>query len=78
MYETRHGFCDLPYDVRLSKDVLICLELRRLRKDHGVCYQIVNRLINSSKLILLLIPRNYVDFSVPMPIAEPEKIDANF
>jgi hypothetical protein len=39
------GLCDLPYDERLAKCGLVSLELRRLRKDLGLCYQIVNGLI---------------------------------
>ena len=40
-----NGLCDLPYDERLAKCGLVSLELRRLRKDLGLCYQIVNGLI---------------------------------
>ena len=47
-----YGLCDLPYDERLAKCGLVTLELRRLRKDLGLCYQIVNGLI----------ALNFVDF----------------
>ena len=47
-----NGLCDLPYDERLAKCGLVSLELRRLRKDLGLCYQIVNGLI----------ALNFVDF----------------
>jgi len=39
------GMHDLPYEVRLVKCGLVSLELRRLRKDLALCYQIVNGLI---------------------------------
>ena len=36
---------ELPYDQRLLKCGLVSLELRRLRKDLALCYQIVNGLV---------------------------------
>jgi len=39
------GMQDLSYEERLSRCGLVSLELRRLRKDLAVCYQIVNGLI---------------------------------
>ena len=32
---------DLPYEERLNKCGLVSLELRRLRKDLALCYQII-------------------------------------
>ena len=40
-----NGMQDLSYEERLSKCGLVSLELRRLRKDIALCYQIVNGLI---------------------------------
>ena len=47
-----HVLCDLPYDEKLAKCELVTLELRRLRMDLGLCYQIVNGFI----------ALNFVDF----------------
>ena len=40
------GTDEVPYEERLVKCGLVSLELRRLRKDLAICYQIVNGLIS--------------------------------
>jgi len=37
---------ELSYEERLEKCGLVSLELRRLRKDLAICYQIINGLIS--------------------------------
>ena len=56
---------ELSYEERLVKCGLVSLELRRLRKDLAICYQIINGLISL----------NFKDFLCPKQITELGEIN---